>query len=97
MQSVAKKNSIKREFSPLRKEDRIEALLSAHTSVECPFYVYNSPTERSKCLLDPLTWRIWDCRGVCFFQGLCCEYILDAVENNFIGCTGEVEDFSGNF
>ncbi|MFB0544620.1 MAG: hypothetical protein ACETVN_02805 [Asgard group archaeon] len=90
MQSVAEKSSIRRILSPLRKEDRIEALLSAYTSGECPFYIYDSPTVRSKCLLDPLTWRIWDCRGVCFFQGLCCKYILDALENGAIECMREM-------
>jgi hypothetical protein len=98
MQSVAKKSSVRRDLSPLRKEDRIEALLSSYTSSDCPFYVCNSPIVRSKCLLDPSTWRTWDCRGVAFYQGFCCGYILDAIENNSIDCKGELlEDFPGVF
>lgn len=84
--AVLKKTKISQYYDPLRKEDRIEALLSTHTSEEreCPFYACDSPNVRSKCLLDPNTWRIWDCRGLTFFQGLCCGYVLSAIETNSI-------------
>lgn len=83
MQIISKKVSIRRNLSPLRKEDRIEAILSTFTSDEkaCQFYVCDDPNVRSKCQIDPKTWRIWDCKGVCFFQGLSCSYINDALWN----------------
>jgi hypothetical protein len=97
MQSVAKKIPVRRDLSPLKKEERIEALLSTYTSDErdCPFYVCDSPIVRSKCLLDPSTWRTWDCKGMAFYQGFCCGYILDVIENDSIEYAGELlEDFS---
>jgi len=82
--AVLKKPKISQYYDPLRKEDRIEALLSTFTSEEpeCPYYKCDNPNVRSKCLLDPNTWRIWDCRGLTFFQGLCCGYVLSAIETN---------------
>jgi hypothetical protein len=82
--AVLKKTKTSQYYDPLSREDRIEALLSTYTSEEreCPFYTCDSQNVRSKCLLDPTTWRIWDCRGLPFFQGLCCEYVLNAKETN---------------
>jgi hypothetical protein len=81
MKSLTQKIPARNYLSPLSKKDRIDALFSDYTSEEreCPFYTCDSPNVRSKCLLDPTTWRIWDCRGVCFSQGLCCEQVLDLV------------------
>jgi len=65
-----------RTFNPLSSESRIMALLSNYSSKpgECPFYDPNLP---SKCKLDPLSRRHWDCEGRPFLNGFTCPYILD--------------------
>ena len=95
MQIVSKKVSIRRNLSPLRKEDRIEAILSTYTSDEktCPFYACNNPNVRSKCLIDPKTWRTWDCKGICFFQGLCCSYLSEELKNSNFKREKSAKDF----
>jgi len=65
-----------RELDPLSRESRITALLTEYTSEakECPFY---DPSLPSKCKLDPLSRRHWDCEGRVFIKGFTCPYILD--------------------
>lgn len=63
-------------LDPLSRESRITALLTDYTSEagECPFYDISLP---SKCKLDPLSRRHWDCEGRVFVNGFTCPYILD--------------------
>jgi len=63
-------------LDPLSRESRIMALLTDYTSEvrECPFY---DPSLPSKCKLDPLSRRHWDCEGRVFINGFTCPYILD--------------------
>ncbi|MHA1581385.1 MAG: hypothetical protein ACTSYM_02590 [Candidatus Baldrarchaeia archaeon] len=65
-----------KKLDPLSRESRITALLTDYTSEagECPFY---DPSLPSKCKLDPLSRRHWDCEGRVFINGFTCPYILD--------------------
>ncbi|HUY01291.1 MAG TPA: hypothetical protein VMV49_17150 [Candidatus Deferrimicrobium sp.] len=55
---------------------RIQALLDSFTSPmnACPYY---DKKVRSSCALDPSSRRVWDCQGICFSKGFCCNYIID--------------------
>ena len=61
---------------PRLGSDRIKALLSLFTASanSCPFY---NKKVRSACSLDPSSRRAWDCRGICFNEGFCCNLIID--------------------
>lgn len=65
-----------KKLDPLSRESRITALLTDYTSEagECPFY---DPSLPSKCKLDPLSRRHWDCEGRVFIKGFTCPYVLD--------------------
>ncbi|NVM52382.1 MAG: hypothetical protein HWN66_01680 [Candidatus Helarchaeota archaeon] len=56
--------------------DRIHALLQSFTAPtrRCPYY---DKKIRSTCALDPRSRRAWDCQGVCFTDGYCCNRIVD--------------------
>lgn len=64
-----------RTYDPRLGADRIEALLSSFTapSNACPFY---DKQIRSTCALDPTSRRAWDCEGICFNNGFCCNHIV---------------------
>ncbi len=68
-----------RKLDPLSSESRIMALLSSYTSEagEYPFY---DPSLPSKCKLDPLSRRHWDCEGRVFINGFTCPYLIDYLE-----------------
>jgi hypothetical protein len=56
---------------PLDRKQRIAAVLKNHTSAKysCPSY---DTKLRSKCKLDPNTYRVSDCEGVGFINGIAC-------------------------
>jgi hypothetical protein len=58
---------------PRNKKHRIAALLKNYTSPKytCPCYDVKL---RSKCKLDPDTYRVADCEGVAFSRGLPCAH-----------------------
>jgi hypothetical protein len=64
-----------RRYDPRVGADRIEALLCAFTAPinECPFY---DKQIRSTCALDPSSRRAWDCQGICFENGFCCNHVI---------------------
>ncbi len=66
----------KQTLDPRRDSDRIQALLSSYNSPTdaCPFY---DRQIRSTCALDPSSRRVWDCQGICFSDGFCCNQIID--------------------
>nr|MDO8132781.1 hypothetical protein [Candidatus Njordarchaeum guaymaensis] len=68
---------------PRVKEDRIWALINDYTSNkgECRYY---SPDLTSRCRLDPITFRAWDCEGRVFVNGFCCEAFLESMEHRDI-------------
>ncbi|MEM2109910.1 MAG: hypothetical protein QW327_05445 [Candidatus Odinarchaeota archaeon] len=59
-----------------QSDERITALLLKHTSKEniCEYY---DPTLKSKCKLDPSSYKIEDCKGVKYRRGLICSKILE--------------------
>jgi len=65
-----------RRYDPRVGTDRIEALLCGFTAPAnaCPFY---DQQIRSTCALDPSSRRSWDCQGVCFDNGFCCNRVID--------------------
>jgi hypothetical protein len=68
---------------PRVKEDRIWALINDYTSNKggCRYY---SPEVTSRCKLDPITFRAWDCEGRVFANGFCCEAFLESMEHRDI-------------
>jgi len=64
-----------RMYDPRVGAERIEALLCSFTapSDACPFY---DKQIRSTCALDPASRRAWDCQGICFNNGFCCNHII---------------------
>jgi len=64
-----------RMYDPRIGIDRIEALLCAFTAPAnaCPFY---DKQIRSNCALDPSSRRSWDCQGICFENGFCCNHVI---------------------
>lgn len=68
---------------PRVKEDRIWALIYDYTSGkgDCRYY---SQDLSSRCKLDPITFRAWDCEGRVFVNGFCCEAFLESMEHRDI-------------
>jgi hypothetical protein len=65
------------------KEDRIWALIKDYSSEkgDCRYY---SQDLSSRCRLDPITFRAWDCEGRVFTNGFCCEAFLESMEHRDI-------------
>jgi hypothetical protein len=68
-------------YDPLRKEDRIKALLSEHTSTsgECPYY---NRSLYSRCALDRFAAMFPPCDGRSFIKGFCCQRLVDGAEQD---------------
>ena len=63
-------------LDPRRGTDRIQALLHSFTAPTntCPFH---DKKVRSTCALDPSSRRAWNCHGISFIEGFCCDRIID--------------------
>lgn len=71
------------QFDPCKREDRAKARLQKYTSNpnECPFY---DTVLKSKCKIDPDSYRLYDCKGICFIKGDYCKYLV-GIREEFIG------------
>ncbi|WEU40232.1 MAG: hypothetical protein OdinLCB4_007115 [Candidatus Odinarchaeum yellowstonii] len=69
------------EFKPSRVEERIIAVLTKYTSrkFSCEYY---DPALKSKCKLDPSTYRFEDCQGLKYRDGLICPKIVEYERKN---------------
>jgi hypothetical protein len=68
---------------PRVKDARIWALIYDYTSDkgDCRYY---SQGLSSRCKLDPITFRAWDCEGRVFVNGFCCEAFMESIEHRDI-------------
>lgn len=64
-----------------RADERIAALLSRYTSKENMCEHYQSQL-KSKCSLDPQSYRIEDCKGVKYQNGVICHRIIEREKKN---------------
>ena len=66
-------------YDPVNVKHRQRALLKSHTSSKysCPHYDLKL---NSKCKLDPNTYRVADCQGVAFTNGMPCPFAAPSPE-----------------